>query len=160
LERKLRSDDGSDRMQAGMRLRELGRPIRFDREQDPFEKREREDTAVFDWSAEMRDGAIDASWHIHFGEDLFNTEGESDGIISIPKFARYEITVEGGALDDPIERAFEAEPGDNIRNDVRLASGLGPGKYKISLFLHVQYRTPDGTDRILNRSAMMLEVER
>jgi hypothetical protein len=44
-----------------------------------------------------------------------------------------------GGLTEPVERAFEAQPGENIQSDVELVSGLGPGTYQASFFIHVQY---------------------
>ena len=78
----------------------------------------------------------------------------------MPVFAKYTITVEGGSLSAPVQHEFEANPGENLRQQEMLASNIGSGKYTVSLFIHVQYVTRDGTNRILNNSAGSLAVER
>lgn len=161
LQRKLRSDHWSERMRAETRLKELGIPVGFDREQNSFAKRPDEDSEWIDWEAEVRGDSIEASWHLWFGPMLFEENTPPSGsIVTIPVFRRYTITIEGGTLPEPIERELEAIPGDNISRSAILASGLGPGSYEIDCFLHVQYVKRDGTNMILNRSAISLRVEK
>ncbi|HUO83764.1 MAG TPA: hypothetical protein VM534_01500, partial [Thermoanaerobaculia bacterium] len=160
LRRKLRSESWSERMSAEMDLKRLGVPVDYDREQNSSARREPEEPEVFDLVAEMRGDSLYGSWHIWFGDLLFNTAGASDSLISIPTFVRYEVSVEGGSLNEPIELVFDATPGDNIRSDVLLSSGLGPGRYSVGVFLHVQYVRPDGGNQILNHSTSPVSVER
>jgi len=160
LRRKLRSEDWAERLEAEMELRERNLPIDYDRSRNQTPDPPGPETLeVYDWAVELRDGALYASWHLYFGEALISEAAEGQaGPITLPLFARYTITIEGGTLSSPIEREFEAEVGDNQRSDVELTSTLGPGTYQVSLFLHVQYVKPDGEGQILNQSAATLEV--
>ena len=69
-------------------------------------------------------------------------------------------TVSGDTLPQDIEKEYEADAGTNTRDDELLASGLGPGKYNVSVFIHVQYRKPDGGAMILNDNAGSVHIER
>lgn len=160
LRRKLRSDDWGERMGAEMELGRLGVPIDYARSQNQFpEPRTPETLDVLDWAVELEEGSLYGSWHLVFGEALISSAREGRaGPVTLPLFARYTVTVEGGTLSSPIERQFDAESGDNRRSHVELASGLGRGTYQVSLFLHVQYIKPDGEAQILNQSATTLEV--
>jgi len=162
LQQKLRSDHWADRMRAEQELRTIGVPIGFDREQDSFADRGEEEMDAIDWQAEVRGDAIVASWRLWFGPRLFdtNTPSSDSSIISIPIFRRYTVSVEGGTLPAEVERVYDAIPGENVMNDVTLVSGLGPGKYTVNCFFHVQYVKSDGTNMILNESAMSLWVEK
>lgn len=162
LRRKLRSDDWADRMEAEMELRRRGLAVDYDRDQNQFPDPEGPEVMeIYDWAVEMRENALYGSWHLYFGEGLFPAaEREQTGLVRLPLFVRYTVTVEGGSLSSPIEREYDAEPRDNRQSEVKLASGLGPGTYQVSLFLHVQYVKPDGEGQILNRSAVTLEVGR
>lgn len=162
LRRKLRSDDWSERMQAEMELERRGLAVDYARDHNQFPDPEGPEVMeIYDWAVELRDDTLYGSWHLYFGEGLFPAaEREQTGPVQLPLFVRYAVTVEGGSLSSPIEREYDAEPGDNRRSEVELASGLGPGTYQVSLFLHVQYVKPDGGGQILNRSAMTLEVGR
>ena len=87
-------------MQAETEMNERGLPIDYDRDQDNFpSERTPETTAVDDWSLEIVGDTLYASWHLYFGEDLFSSDGEaSGGVISLPTFAKFTITVEGARL--------------------------------------------------------------
>ena len=78
----------------------------------------------------------------------------------MPTFAKYRMTVSGGSLTQAVVKEYEASEGYNTRNDQELASGLGPGKYKIEIFVHAQYVASDGTNKIVNSSMPSLEVEK
>ncbi|HUP66286.1 MAG TPA: hypothetical protein VM557_13500 [Thermoanaerobaculia bacterium] len=161
LHQQLRSDDWAIRMQAKRRLGELGLPAGYDREQDSSAERGPEDTEVLDWEAEIRGDSLYASWRLHFGEQLFSDQSSAGNeMISMPLFVRYEVSVEGGSIEKEIERVFDASPGEVTMNGVELASNLGPGTYRISLFMHVQYIGSDGGVKILNHSGPSLEVQR
>ncbi len=114
---------------------------------------------VLELSAEIRGSSLYASWKIHFGENLFkeNTPAE-ESTISMPTFARYTISVEGGSLSERKELQYDAEPGDNFHKNEELIQDLGPGTYSISVFLHAQYVNEEGTNRILNSSSPSIEV--
>jgi hypothetical protein len=124
-----------------------------------FSKRPADDTEVLDWSIELRDGALWASWNFWFGLDLFSRR-EASGPITIPQFARYTLTIKRPD-GTSIEHEYEAIPGVNSRRDVQLLENASaPGDYSVSLFMHVQFVTPDGASRILNNSAGSLTVTR
>lgn len=159
LLQQLRDGHWATRSQAERKLDELGVPVPYDREQESSPDTGPEDTEVLDWWAEIRDGTIVASWRLHFGEALFSEEEETAGVISMPLFVRYEVSVEGGTLEKEIERTFDAPHAGTVEmDDVELASGLGPGEYTIGMFIHVQYVRPDGTPQILNSSVIPLHV--
>lgn len=160
LQHDLRDDHWATRMRAEQRLRELDIPIGFDREQSSFATDDEQMEAV-DWQAEVRGDALYGSWNLWFSPILFESHRPAAGsLISIPIFRRYTITVEGATLPAPIEMTYEASSGHNVRSDVLLASGLPPGVYTISCFMHAQYVEPNGTNMILNESALSLQVER
>lgn len=162
LERSLRAEGWGERMRARNRLRELGLPATYDRQQESSPDTGPEEADCLDWWAEMRGDDLYASWRLHFGDALFNSGGEATaGPMTIPLFVRYEISVSGGTLTDEIEREFDVTaPGTLAMDDVLLASNLGAGEYSIGLFIHVQYVRPDGTPHILNQSVVPLSVER
>lgn len=161
LQGQLRADHWAERMRAGSRLEELGAPVNYDREQNSFPDTGAEDVDVLDWWAEFDGDSIRASWRVHFGDQLISSRSETtDGPVSMPLFARYEVSVSGGDLDEPIELEYEGHAGENRMDDVLLARGLSPGSYTIGLFFHVQYVRPDGTPHILNHSMAPLTVER
>lgn len=163
LRRELRSDDDGDRMSAEMRLEQAGELIDYDRNQDePSSPLGPEDTHVWDFAAELTDGELFAWWKVYFGDGLFESERHAEllgEVITLPLFAKFTVSVDGGSLREEIEHEVVAEPGDNIGERVLLASDLGPGEYRVSLFIHVQYITPEGTGQILNRSSFGLEVD-
>ncbi|HSN68829.1 MAG TPA: hypothetical protein VLV48_06270, partial [Thermoanaerobaculia bacterium] len=131
----------------------------LDSREESFPDTGPEDADLLGWSAEIRDGEIVASWRLHFGEELFEQEAETTGVISMPLFVRYQISVEGGTLEEKIEETYDApHPGTVEKSDVVLASGVGPGTYRVDLFIHVQYVKADGTPHILNQSVFPLEV--
>lgn len=118
-----------------------------------------DDAEVIRFSARTESSALLASWDIFFGQDLFSdNSGEQQGAITMPTFARYTLTVKGGSLSAPVEKVYDAESGENIEEDVELASSLEPGTYDVELFIHIQYVDADGTNRILNRNARSLSV--
>jgi hypothetical protein len=158
---QLRSPDYDEHNSARMRLQMKGVPIDYAWHQEMFpSERGPEDVEISSWAIELREGSLYGSWRIFFGEELFETDTESSsGIITLPLFARYTVTVEGEPLAENIELAMEARPGENIQNNALLASGLGPGKYSADIFVHVQFVDREGTARIFNTSSFSLEVE-
>jgi len=159
LRRKLRGDNTSDQMHAEMELKKRGLPIDYDRHQDSFAKRPPDDCEVLDWSVEVRNGRLLGSWRLHFGDQLFQRSTSSaSSIVSMPVFARYTVTVYPPG-SQPVPHQFDASPGENMRQDVNLGLVSARGSYRVEMFLHVQYISPDGTNRILNRSGHSLEVE-
>jgi|GEM_PF-5696709 len=118
-----------------------------------------EEMDVLELKAESRENAVFGSWKIHFGEDLFADNEAAEGSpISIPKFVRYTVYVEGGSLSKPAEFEHEATPGENSTQDEELASDLGPGEYSVHIFLHAQFVDSKGTNRILNDSSPSVTV--
>jgi hypothetical protein len=121
-----------------------------------------DEATVIDFSAEVHNDLIYGSWKIYFGEDFFASNQpseEEDGMISMPTFAKYEITVSGGTLNEPVNLSYDADAGENIRTDEVLASQIGPGRYSIGLFIHVQFVDQNGTNRILNKSIPSLSLQ-
>jgi len=161
LRRRLRSDDWAERLRSADELRRLGRPVDFDREQNPFATAVQPDAiAIPDWWAEMRSGTIHAGWQLLFGDRLFSSPRHAgDDSVTRPSIARYEVQVSGSGLLSPITREFEAHPGLNHLEDVEVARALGPGRYQIDLHAHVQYIDDTGTARVLSRSAVSLALE-
>jgi hypothetical protein len=161
LREQLWADESFARMRAASRLRELGYIVDRARE-TPFGTAETgpEDTELLDLRVEVVDGDLLASWRIHVGEALFSDAAPAlDAPFSIPTFARYTITAKGEAVGREVPREYDAEPGVNARDQEVLASGLGSGKCDVSVFIHVQYVTPEGGARILNNNAGWVELE-
>lgn len=129
-----------------------------DRAETAFPKTGEREMSALEWSVEAVEGEIRGTWRIHFGAGLFGGRAPEGAALTVPVFARYTFTVKGGSLERPVERTFDAEPGENVRAGVPLATGLGPGTYRVELFLHVQCYE-DGTPRILNANTRTLEVE-
>lgn len=119
-----------------------------------------DEATVIDFSVELRDDSLYGSWNLYYGEDFFadNSAGEEGGMISMPTLAKYRITVRGGSLDDPVEREYDAVAGENEMQDELMTDELGPGRYSVGLFIHVQYVDSEGTNRILNDSIPSLEI--
>jgi hypothetical protein len=159
LREKLRSNDWGVRMHAEMELRKRGLPVDYDRDQNSFSKKPNDDCEVIDWSVELKDGRLRSTWHLWFGQQLFNRETSTQqGIFSMPLFTRYTITI-NTPNGEQIPKQFDAKPGDNIERDGDLGAVAARGKYRIDIFLHAQYITPTGTNQILNRSGSSLEVD-
>jgi hypothetical protein len=117
-----------------------------------------EDADVHEFSAEIVDGTIYASWKIHFGERLFNSSGASEDAIAMPVFARYIISVKGPTMTTAVEETYEAQQGMNEKIRTPLLKIQESGSYDISLFIHVQYIRPDGGNQILNKTAPSLTL--
>jgi hypothetical protein len=160
LRRKLRSESWSERMNAEMKLDQLGAPVDFARDQNNFVDRKPDDTEDIDWSIEVRDNAI---WlvasRLWFGHDLFANRTQSPSMVTVPVFARYTFTTRQPDGSES-EKQFDATAGDNTLLDVRLADATASGEYQVSLFIHVQYVDASGGGRILNNSAGFLEVRK
>jgi hypothetical protein len=134
-------------------------PILSDRDGNVFSKRAPDDMELIEWSAELRGDQLFATWKLWYGPELFEKHEQAQTIVTVPQFARYEITVvfpDGRTM----EKEFEAAPGENVKTGVLLADAAAPGSYRVELFLHVQYVTRDGTARILNNSAGFLELRK
>jgi len=50
--------------------------------------------------------------------------------------------------------------GEHSWENILIATGIGPGEYSVTLFLHAQFAKEDGSGMILNNNAGFLEVER
>ena len=160
LRAMIKDSDQAVRVRALSTLRDLGAPANYDRysRSSPISS---DDAEVVDATAELRSDTLYASWKIHFGSELFSVGAtRQEGIITVPIFAKYRITVSGGSLTRSVVKEYEASEGINERRDQELASGLGPGKYKIEIFVHAQYVDRAGTNKILNSSMPSLEVEK
>ncbi|MGK2856629.1 MAG: zinc-ribbon domain-containing protein [Thermoanaerobaculia bacterium] len=162
LRRRLRSESWGERMQAGSALRALGLDVDYDRrtESSP-EPASPSKIDLDDFILEIRGDQLVASWDAWIGEDYISTSSEStSGIVTMPLFARYTVTVSSSALPAEVEKRFEARPGPNNERDVVLLDGLRPGKYSASFFIHVQYVDKTEGAKILNLNEASLEVEK
>jgi hypothetical protein len=160
LREMIKDPDQAVRIRASSTLRDLGAPVNYDHYSRSLTTSS-DDAAVIDAAAELRGDTLYGSWKIHFGSELFSSSSNrQEGILTIPIFAKYRITVSGGSLTKAVVKEYEAGEGLNERRDQELASGLGPGKYKIEIFIHVQYVDGAGTNKILNSSMPSLEVEK
>lgn len=162
LRSKLRSEDWVERMHAENALRERGFDIDYDRRKesspDPASPSKID---LDDFILEIRGDRLVASWDAWIGEDYISTSKEStSGIVTMPLFARYTVTVSSSALPAKVEKEFEARPGPNNERDVVLVDGLRPGKYSASFFIHVQYVDKSDGAKILNLNEASLEVEK
>jgi hypothetical protein len=159
LRRKLRSDQWSERLSANMELSRRNEPIDFARDEERSPDRPDENSEVLDWQIELRGGAIYASWRIWFGHKLFSEVEQEPGFVTVPKLARYTFTIRDPSGAEA-KKEFDASPGENIMRDVHLADASLPGEYRVDLFIHVQYVTPERQARILNNSEMGLELRK
>ena len=127
------------------------------RYRNSFVDRERDDAEEIEWAVELRkDGVWLTSSRMWFGPELFVPREQSSSI-TLPVFAHYTFTVKKPDGSE-IEKEFSATAGDNVLTEVRLADAAGPGKYSVSLFIHVQYIDANGTGRILNNSGGFVEL--
>ncbi|HYI07675.1 MAG TPA: zinc ribbon domain-containing protein [Thermoanaerobaculia bacterium] len=157
LRRGLRHENWATRMRARMELDRLGAPVDYARNQNNFPKRDPENTDVLDHSIEIRDRQLRGSWTIWFGHELFVKREQTSSVVTLPVFAKYEVTVKRPD-GTKTEKEFEAMAGENVLSDVHLADVTIPGEYQVSIFIHVQYVTPAGTAKILNNSGGFLDV--
>ena len=160
LREMIKDSDQAVQMRAKSALIELGAPINYDR-YSRSSTTSTDDAKVVEATAELRGDTLYGSWKVYFGSELFSrSASRQEGVISMPTFATYRMTVSGGSLAQPVVKEYEASEGYNTRNDQELASGLGPGKYKIEIFVHAQYVASDGTNKIINSSMPSLEVDK
>jgi hypothetical protein len=161
LRRKLRSADWAERMHAEFALRERGLGIDYDRhvETKPAPASPSK-IDLDDFSIEIRGARLVASWDAWIGDDYISKAAEStSGIVTMPLFARYSVTVRSESLPRAIEKEYEAKPGRNAERDVVLVEGLKPGKYSASFFIHVQCVDKSEGAKILNLNEESLHVE-
>lgn len=164
LRAKLRSEEPIERNSAMFALERMGLPPDYAREDNAFPPGE--DPAAADMlrlEAEVRGGDLYAAWTTYFGADLFNaspspsSSAEGTGY-TMPTFARYTVSVEGEGLTEKIEKEYEAQPGTVKQEWTQLASGLGPGNYRVAIFIHVQYLDREKGNRILNSNSGSVTV--
>ena len=119
-----------------------------------------EDMEVLELKLETVHDKLYASWRIHFGDELFadNSPSQSAAEISMPRFVRYTVAIRGDSMTSVVETEHQATPGENVENNRMIASGLSPGVYSVSIFMHAQYVNSEGTNRILNNSSRSVEV--
>ena len=128
---------------------------------NPFGKGFAEDDAgVVSFLVEAEDDAIYGTWRIFFGPALFDgiSDEPADDPYAFPTFAKYQITISGGGLDNSIVLNYDAEPGYNEFEEEAIATGLDSGKYSINVFIHVQYKDGE-TNKVLNKTIPDLNVE-
>lgn len=125
-----------------------------------FADRKGDGAEEIDWAVELRDGGVWlTSARIWFGPDLFIRREQSSSLITLPVFARYTFTVRNPDGSE-VEKQFDANAGDNVLMNHRLADAAAPGEYSVSLFIHVQYVDANGTGQILNNSGGFVNVSR
>jgi len=143
-------------------LRELGAPATYAWEKNSFLPIAEDNANYIEMSAEVRGDAIYSSGTLYLGREvvsgLSRTPRDS---APLPTFVKYTLTARGGTLGKPVEKTVEAKnAGENRWDDVMVASGLGAGKYTVSLFIHAQYVKEDGTGRVINNNTASVEVEK
>lgn len=145
-----------------MALGKIGIPVTFDKSRNVFLPIAEDNIGYIDFNAEMRGDTAYSSGRIYIGQDVYaGLSREQTGAMKVPVFIRYTITLKGGSLGSPIEKIFDvSSAGEHSWNDIMLSSGLGKGKYTVSLFLHAQFAKEDGSGMILNNNAGFLEIER
>lgn len=161
LRAKLRSEDSLERNSATFALERMGLQPDYARDDNAFPSGEDPEAAeMLRLEAEIRDGELYAAWTTHFGADLFsnNTPSAASSGFSMPTFARYTVSVEGEGLPQKIEKEFDAKPGTSRQEWTLMATGLGPGSYRVSVFIFVQFVDKAGGNRILNNSTGSVTV--
>ncbi|MBI2215260.1 MAG: hypothetical protein HYU52_16545 [Acidobacteria bacterium] len=161
LRKDLRSDDWAKRMHARFALRERGLGVDYDRRQESSPEPDSPSKIdLDDFSLEIRDDKLVASWDAWIGDDYISGTSEStSGAVTMPLFARYSVTVRSGALSSEIEKEYVARAGRNAERDVVFVDGVKPGTYSASFFIHVQYVDKTEGAKILNLNEASLEVE-
>ncbi len=109
---------------------------------------------ISSFSARLASNALYASWDIHLGHNLFDSKRKNRK----PAFAKLTITVDGGALSAPVARVYDASAGRSFRDSELILSSLGPGTYRVGLFIYLQYRDEKGIGRILSKSIPPLKI--
>jgi len=156
------SDESLRRMQAERALKDNGFPV--DRAlETPFGEGDTGpgDTDLLELKLWFEGDDLHAAWRIHVGAELLAGVGgppPGEGIMSVPTFARYAISVRGGSLPQELEKEHEVDGVLSERRDEVLATGLGRGEYDVSVFIHVQTNAP-GHPQILNNSAGSASIE-
>jgi hypothetical protein len=112
------------------------------------------DIEVNTFSARLIAEALEASWKIHIGENLFTQGGQ----LSRSAWGRVTVTVDGGSLQSPVARVYSVVPGQNVAENEVLAQSLGPGTYRVGLFVYMEYQDREGKHRVLTRSVTPLEI--
>jgi hypothetical protein len=151
LEELLRSERQDDRLFGRANLVRLRVPIQVDRytteQRAPYPN---DRFTVIDAAAEVDGATVVVSWQIHFGADLL--AGDS------PQ-GRIEVTVAGAAPDAGITRTFPAQAGGNTASRERLADGLAPGAYHVSVHLHAESERDERMFRYDQNHEGLLVVE-
>jgi hypothetical protein len=156
--------EGEQKSDLGIKtaLRKLGFPVTYDSSRNVFLPISEDNIGYIEWSAEVKGDDVYSSGKIYVGQDVIAGLSRSQqGMVTIPTFVKYTITLKGGSLRQPVEKTFDVNTaGEVLWDNVMLASGIRPGKYSVTLFLHAQFVKEDGTGQILNNNAGFLEVER
>jgi hypothetical protein len=160
LREMLKDSDQFVHVRASSTLKDLGVPINYDRYNRSPTSTSSDRADLIAAEAEIRNHKLYGTWKLYFGSELFSGGAKGqEGIITMPVFAKYRITISGGSLTNAVVKEFDAIEGYNERRDHELASGLGSGKYKVEIFVHVQYVDRAGGNKILNSSMPSLAVE-
>ena len=112
------------------------------------------DVEVSSFSARLVSNILYASWDIYFGHNLFDSNRKRRK----PAFSKLTITVDGGTLSAPVAKVYDAQAGRIFRDSELILSSLGPGTYRVGLFIYLQYSDEKGTGRILSKSIPPLTV--
>ncbi len=104
------------------------------------------ETDIVEWSIDHRGNAIYSSGKAFLGTDIvkgINRKQQASG--KQPTMANLRFGISGGTLSKTvkIEKTLKHRAGDNAWKNIPLASGLGPGTYKVIVWLWVQYVTED-----------------
>ena len=145
-----------------MALGKLGAPITYDNSKNVFLPISEDNIGYIDFSVETKGDSVYSSGKIYIGRDVIaGLKQRQQGMVTVPTFVKYTLTVKGGSLGQPVEKTFEVNTaGENAWDNVLLVSGISSGKYSVTLFLHAQFAKEDGSGMILNNNAGFLEVER
>lgn len=162
LQAMLRDKEQKGLLGIKMALSKLKAPVVYDWSRNSFLPIAEDNIGLIEWAAETRNDSVYSSGRIYVGRDVIaGLSRRQQGMVTLPAFVRYTLKVKGGSLAQPVEKIFEAaREGEHSWDNVILASGIGPGKYSVTLFLHAQFAKEDGTGRILNNNAGFLEIER
>ncbi len=156
--------DSAQKSDSGIRsaLGKLGAPVTYARTKNVFLPISEDNIGYIEFSAETRGDALYSSGKIYVGRDVIAGLSKRQlSPIRLPTFVKYTIKVKGGGLGQPVEQTFDVRSdGEHAWDNVMIVSGIGPGKYSVTLFLHAQFVKEDGAGQILNNNAGFLEVER
>jgi len=158
-----KGDDRSSFLTAKTLLKKVGAPVTFDWDLTAHGQPPEDKYSLMRWAIEMRDSSIVTSGKVYIGREIADGFTRSQkGEFRVPTYARYEFTVTGPGLAQPVVKVVEAaaRAGEQPWDAITLASGLAPGEYTVRIYLNAQTVQANGTPLSINHNPSPLHVEK